>query len=115
MVCFQFTLITGAIFLTGMAANPLVGSIAKKTPDIEITWGGWFVAAVVPQMMVAICFGIFSNLMWSITEYALGSTFKCNTLNRIGCCDGKTVSAFERGGARSDHDRAEQGRKFSLD
>ena len=23
-------------------------------------------------MMVAICFGIFSNLMWSITEYAGG-------------------------------------------
>ena len=31
MVCFQFTPITGAMFLTGMAANPLVGSLAKSS------------------------------------------------------------------------------------
>ena len=39
MVCFQFTPITGAIFLTGMAANPLVASLAKSSLGIEITWG----------------------------------------------------------------------------
>lgn len=37
MVCFQFTPITGAIFLTGMAANPLVASPAKSSLGMEIT------------------------------------------------------------------------------
>lgn len=37
MVCFQFTPITGAIFLTGMAANPLVGSLAKTSLGVDIT------------------------------------------------------------------------------
>ncbi|MDN4015294.1 anion permease, partial [Chryseobacterium gambrini] len=53
MVCFQFTPITGALFLTGMAANPLVGSLAKSTLGVDISWGGWFLAAVVPAL---VCF-----------------------------------------------------------
>lgn len=53
MTCFQFTPITGAMFLTGMAANPLCASLAHDNLGVELTWGGWFLAAVVPAM---ICF-----------------------------------------------------------
>ncbi|MBK7742768.1 MAG: anion permease, partial [Betaproteobacteria bacterium] len=39
MVCFQFTPITGAMFMTGMAANPLVQKLAKDSLKVDITWG----------------------------------------------------------------------------
>ncbi|EHR8837269.1 DASS family sodium-coupled anion symporter, partial [Shigella flexneri] len=61
MVCFQFTPITGAIFLTGMAANPLVASLAKSTLGLEITWGGWFISAIVPAM---VCFCLMPLLVY---------------------------------------------------
>ncbi|WP_337997557.1 DASS family sodium-coupled anion symporter [Oleispirillum naphthae] len=48
MCCFQVTPITGAMFLTGMAANPLAASLAKQNLDIEISWGGWVLAAAAP-------------------------------------------------------------------
>lgn len=42
MTCFQFTPITGAMFMTGMAANPLCATLAKEGLGIELTWVGWF-------------------------------------------------------------------------
>lgn len=60
MYCFQITPITGAIFLTGMAANPLAATLAKNSLGLEISWMGWFVAAVVPMM---VCFAILPLLL----------------------------------------------------
>ena len=53
MTCFQFTPITGALFMTGMAANPLCAQLAKDGLGVELTWGSWFLAALVPAL---ICF-----------------------------------------------------------
>ena len=39
MTCFQFTPITGALFMTGMAANPLCAQLAKDGLGVELTWG----------------------------------------------------------------------------
>jgi len=44
---FQGTVITSAMFLTAMAANPLAAELAAAQ-GITITWVGWAVAAVVP-------------------------------------------------------------------
>ena len=41
MTCFQFTPITGAMFMTGMTANPLCATLAKEGLGIELTWVGW--------------------------------------------------------------------------
>lgn len=71
MVCFQFTPITGAIFLTGMAANPLVGKLAKDVLGIEISWAGWFVAAVVPCM---VCFCLMPLLVYKVLDPELKKT-----------------------------------------
>ena len=43
--------VTCAMFLTSMAANPLIAELTKKTINIEITWGGWAVAALVPGLI----------------------------------------------------------------
>lgn len=71
MVCFHFTPITGAMFLTGMAANPLVGDLAKKTLNLDITWTGWFIAAVVPAM---VCFAVMPFLVYKILNPELKKT-----------------------------------------
>lgn len=49
-VCFQGNLITSAMFLTAMAANPMAQSMAKDV-GIHITWTNWFVAALVPGIL----------------------------------------------------------------
>lgn len=47
---FQGTVITSAMFLTAMAANPLAAQLAADM-GIEITWGGWALAALVPGLL----------------------------------------------------------------
>lgn len=43
-------MITGAMFMTAMAANPLVQTLAKSS-GVNISWGGWFLAALVPGII----------------------------------------------------------------
>jgi len=43
--------ITCAMFMTAMAGNPLIALLAAKTLNIEITWGQWALAAIVPGLI----------------------------------------------------------------
>ncbi len=47
---FQGLVITSAMFLTAMAANPLAAKFASEQ-GVEITWGSWAVAAIVPGLL----------------------------------------------------------------
>lgn len=49
-VCFHSTVITSAITLTAMAANPLIISIAS-TFGVNISWSTWFIAAIIPGLL----------------------------------------------------------------
>ncbi len=84
MVCFQFTPITGAIFLTGMAANPLASSLAKTNLGINITWGGWFVAAVVPAM---VCFCLMPLLLYKMINPELKRTPEAKQMGRTALAE----------------------------
>lgn len=44
-------LITAAMFLTGMAANPLVAKAAKEVMDVDFDWGTWALGALVPGII----------------------------------------------------------------
>ena len=48
---FQTTVITSALFLTGVAPNSLIVRLAKDSFQYEITWMGWFWAAMVPGLI----------------------------------------------------------------
>lgn len=50
LTAFQGTVITSAMFLTAMAANPLAARLAAEM-GIEISWTGWAVAALVPGLV----------------------------------------------------------------
>ena len=53
-VVFQTDLVICAMFLTSMAANPLMAELAFKTVGVTITWTGWFVAAIVPGFIALV-------------------------------------------------------------
>ena len=93
MVCFQFTPITGAMFLTGMAANPLVQKLAKDSLQVDISWGGWFLAAVAPAM---VCFIVMPLFVYKVLDPELKRTpeakeLGCRSLAEIGA-----MSAVEK-------------------
>ena len=48
LVSFHITYPASAIFLTGMAANPLIAEFAFKIGHVELTWMRWFSGSVVP-------------------------------------------------------------------
>lgn len=47
----HFNLITAAMFLTAMAANPLVSEAADTIAGIQFTWGLWALGASVPGLI----------------------------------------------------------------
>jgi divalent anion:Na+ symporter, DASS family len=50
-VAFQGDMITSAMFLTAMAANPLAAQIAGDITGQHISWGSWAIAAIVPGLL----------------------------------------------------------------
>lgn len=50
-ILYQGNTITNAMFLTAMAANPLIATLAQKTLNIEISWGLWALGASVPGLL----------------------------------------------------------------
>lgn len=71
MTCFQITPITGAFFLTGMAANPLCATLTKDGLGVELSWGGWFWAALVPA---GLCFALLPIVTRIILKPELNKT-----------------------------------------
>ncbi len=51
LIGFHATYIGSAMFLTGMAANPLIADFALKIAHVELTWGRWALAASVPGLL----------------------------------------------------------------
>ena len=47
---YQGVVVTSAMFLTAMAANPLAAELAAQQ-GVNITWAGWAAAAIVPGML----------------------------------------------------------------
>ena len=58
MTCFNLDLVVSAMFLTAMAANPMVQKFAADA-GITITWASWFQAAVVPGLVGLLVIPLF--------------------------------------------------------
>ena len=84
MTCFQFAPITGAMFLTGMAANPLCAELAKKTLKLDITWMGWFSAAVVPGLL---CFLVMPLVSYFLIRPELKPSVEVKEMGRKALTD----------------------------
>jgi divalent anion:Na+ symporter, DASS family len=51
LVSFHTTYTASAMFLTGMAANPLIAEFAYKIGHVELTWGRWLAGSIVPGFL----------------------------------------------------------------
>lgn len=50
-VGYQSNIITSGMFMTSMAANPLISLLAAQALHIQLTWGMWAAAAIVPGFL----------------------------------------------------------------
>jgi len=51
LVCFHTTYAASAMFLTSMAANPLIADFARQFAHVELTWGRWIAGSIVPGLL----------------------------------------------------------------
>jgi DASS family divalent anion:Na+ symporter len=51
LTAFHTTYTASAIFLTGMASNPLIADFAKKLGHVDLTWMTWFKASSLPGFL----------------------------------------------------------------
>jgi DASS family divalent anion:Na+ symporter len=51
LIGFHSTYTTSAMFLTGMAANPLIAELARRIAHVELTWSQWALAAAAPGLL----------------------------------------------------------------
>ncbi|MDQ0205067.1 anion permease [Pectinatus haikarae] len=58
-VSFQADAPIAAIFLTACAPNPLMATLAKQTANLDITWGLWAIAGIVPGIISIIVIPFF--------------------------------------------------------
>lgn len=79
MACFQITPITGAFFLTGMAANPLCAELAKQSFGVEIQWIDWLIAASAPCL---VCFALVPYLVYKIVRPTMTHTPEAKAMGR---------------------------------
>ena len=56
---FQCNCITSAMFMTAMAANPLIAVLSKQVLKIDLSWGLWALAASVPGIVALIIMPYF--------------------------------------------------------
>lgn len=71
LVAFHTTYLASAMFLTGMASNPLIADFALKIGHVEMTWIRWFLGAIVP--------GAISLLLVPVLLYRLHHPVMTNT------------------------------------
>lgn len=58
MSAFQVNIITSAMFMTAMAANPLAAKLAGEA-GVNISWGTWFLAALAPGLISLVVLPLF--------------------------------------------------------
>jgi DASS family divalent anion:Na+ symporter len=63
LVAFHATYNASAMFLTGMAANPLIAEFAFKIGHVELTWMRWLSGSIVPGLLT------FAIVPWLIFRW----------------------------------------------
>jgi len=55
LIAFHTTYVASAMFLTGMASNPLIAEFAHTIGHVEITWLRWLAGSIVPGVLSLLC------------------------------------------------------------
>lgn len=71
--------VTCAMFMTSMAANPLIAELAQKSANVKITWGLWAMAAIVPGLVSLL---VLTFLIYKIDRPEITATPEATQLAR---------------------------------
>ncbi len=85
LTCFQACVVTSAMFLTAMAANPLIAQFAADN-GVKITWGSWALAAIVPGIvsLIVVPYVIYKLYKPEITETPAAKELARQKLKEMG-------------------------------
>jgi DASS family divalent anion:Na+ symporter len=86
LVSFHVTYPASGIYLTGMAANPLMAEFAMKVAHVDLTWMRWFAGSVVPGLLT-MAIVPWLLLRWSkpkIVDTAPARELAARELERMG-------------------------------
>jgi divalent anion:Na+ symporter, DASS family len=83
---YQGSAVACAMFLTGQASNILGAGLAMKLVNVEVTWSGWFVTAIVPGIAscVAVPWVVHRMLRPEVTYTPQATEFARNELVKLG-------------------------------
>jgi DASS family divalent anion:Na+ symporter len=86
LVSFHATYTASAMFLTGMAANPLIADFALKLGGVQLTWLRWFSGSIVPGAltMLTVPWLLFKLVRPEILDTAPARELARNELARMG-------------------------------
>ncbi len=79
LVAFHATYTASGMFLTGMAANPLIAEFAQKIGHVNLTWGAWFEGSILPGMLSMI---VVPWLIWRLARPEIKDTEPARELAR---------------------------------
>lgn len=76
---FQGNIVTSAMFMTAMAANPLVVELTKQTAGLQLGWAQWAIAAALPG---ALSLALVPQLVYRLNPPEIRHTEKAQRLAR---------------------------------
>ena len=86
MVGFHSTYTASAIFLTGMAANPLIADFARKVANVDLTWGRWLLGSCVPGLatLALVPWVIYKFCPPEVRDTEPARALACRELKKLG-------------------------------
>lgn len=86
LVGFHATYTASAMFLTGMAANPLIADFALRMAHVELTWVRWAMGAALPGLLslIFVPYMIYRMYPPEITNTESARTMARDELRRMG-------------------------------
>lgn len=83
---FQGNAVTAAMFMTACAPNPLIVELARKTINVELSWGLWALAALVPGLVSLALIPLILYKLYppEVTKTPEAKIFAANELTRMG-------------------------------
>jgi L-tartrate/succinate antiporter len=93
-VAIAATCVTSTIFLTGLAPNLLAVELVKKTANVELAWGTWFVAAAPAGILLLVAVPLLAYWLYppEVKEGAEVSEWASKELDKLGSLTGREIT-----------------------
>jgi L-tartrate/succinate antiporter len=85
-VAIATTCVTSSLFLTGLAPNLLAKELVKKTANVELAWGDWFVAAAPAGLLLLVLVPLLAYWLYppEVKEGAEVTEWAAKELAKLG-------------------------------